>query len=74
MYGERYMGSPKENAQGYENSNLNRIAGNLQGHLLLIHGDQDPVVVWQHSLSFLKSCIQSKQCFRPGRAVLWQLF
>jgi len=59
MYGERYMGSPKENAQGYKNSNLNRIAGNLQGHLLLIHGDQDPVVVWQHSLSFLKSCIQS---------------
>ena len=24
MYGERYMGSPKENAQGYKNSNLNR--------------------------------------------------
>lgn len=59
MYGERYMGSPKDNAEGYDNSNLNRIAGNLKGHLLLIHGDQDPVVVWQHSLSFLKNCIQA---------------
>lgn len=59
MYGERYMGSPKDNAGGYDNSNLNRMAGNLKGHLLLIHGDQDPVVVWQHSLSFLKNSIQA---------------
>ncbi len=59
MYGERYMGHPKDNKEGYEASNLNNKAGNLKGHLLLIHGDVDPVVVWQHSLSFLKKCVEA---------------
>lgn len=59
MYGERYMGHPKDNKEGYEASNLNNKAGNLKGHLLLIHGDIDPVVVWQHSLSFLKKCVEA---------------
>jgi dipeptidyl-peptidase-4 len=59
MYGERYMDQPKENPDGYKNSDLREKAGNLKGHLLLIHGDSDPVVVWQHSLSFLKACIDA---------------
>lgn len=57
MYGERYMDTPKENPEGYKNANLKLKAGNLKGHLLLIHGDIDPVVVWQHSLTFLKACV-----------------
>ena len=57
MYGERYMQTPKENPEGYKETNLNNLAGNLKGRLLLIHGDMDPVVVWQHSLSFLKACV-----------------
>ena len=60
MYGERYMDSPQENAQGYENTSLLNIAGNLKGRLLLIHGDEDPVVVLQHSLSFLKASIKER--------------
>ncbi|MDR0844019.1 MAG: S9 family peptidase [Tannerella sp.] len=59
MYGERYMDHPKENPEGYKNSDLREKAGNLKGHLLLIHGDSDPVVVWQHSLSFLKASIDA---------------
>lgn len=58
MYGERYMDSPKENPQGYRESSMVERAGNLKGRLLLIHGDEDPVVVMQHSLQFLKSSIQ----------------
>ncbi|MDR0427886.1 MAG: S9 family peptidase [Dysgonamonadaceae bacterium] len=58
MYGERYMDSPEENPEGYEKTNMNNLAGNLKGRLLLIHGDEDPIVVWQHSLSFLKTCIK----------------
>jgi dipeptidyl-peptidase-4 len=57
MYGERYMDTPQENPEGYEESNMNNFAGNLKGRLLLIHGDEDPTVVWQNSLSFLKACI-----------------
>ncbi|MDR0799429.1 MAG: S9 family peptidase [Dysgonamonadaceae bacterium] len=60
MYGERYMDTPEENSEGYEETNMNRLAGNLQGHFLLIHGDEDPTVVWQNSLSFLKACIEAR--------------
>jgi dipeptidyl-peptidase-4 len=60
MYGERYMDTPEENPEGYEETNMNRLAGNLQGHFLLIHGDEDPTVVWQNSLSFLKACIEAR--------------
>lgn len=60
MYGERYMDSPKDNPEGYKNANLKEKAGNLKGHLLLIHGDIDPVVVWQHSLSFVEACVNAR--------------
>ncbi len=60
MYGERYMDTPQENEQGYDDASLINLAGNLKGHLLLIHGDEDPTVVWQNSLSFLKACIKER--------------
>ncbi|GHT51955.1 hypothetical protein AGMMS49982_10880 [Bacteroidia bacterium] len=60
MYGERYMDTPEENPEGYNYANMNNLAGNLKGHLLIIHGDEDPTVVWQHSLSFLKACITAR--------------
>ncbi len=60
MYGERYMDMPQENRPGYENASLINQAGNLKGHLLIIHGDEDPTVVLQNSLSFLKACIKER--------------
>jgi dipeptidyl-peptidase-4 len=60
MYGERYMDTPQENPDGYEQANMNNLAGNLKGRFLIIHGDQDPTVVWQNSLSFLKACITAR--------------
>ncbi|WP_106831878.1 S9 family peptidase [Parabacteroides pacaensis] len=60
MYGERYMDTPQENPEGYKNANLKNKAGQLKGHLLLIHGDIDPVVVWQHSLSFVEACVNAR--------------
>lgn len=59
MYGERYMDRPQDNPDGYKSANLKLKAANLKGHLLLIHGDIDPVVVWQHSLGFLKACVDA---------------
>ena len=59
MYGERYMDAPNENPQGYSESGLLNKAGNLKDHLLIIHGDEDPTVVWQNSLMFLKNCIEN---------------
>ncbi|OCK51328.1 prolyl tripeptidyl peptidase [Chryseobacterium sp. CBo1] len=57
MYGERYMDSPQENPQGYATSNLLDKVQNLKGKLLMIHGAQDDVVVWQHSMKFIKSAV-----------------
>jgi dipeptidyl-peptidase-4 len=57
MYTERYMDTPQENKQGYDESNLLNYVTNLKGKLLMIHGTDDDVVVWQHSLLFVKSCI-----------------
>ncbi len=59
MYTERYMDTPSENPEGYKVTDLTAYAGNLQGDLLIIHGTQDPVVVWQHTMMFLQACIQS---------------
>jgi len=58
MYGERYMDTPEENPEGYEKASLLNKARNLEGKLLIIQGGVDPVVVWQHSQSFLVKCIE----------------
>ena len=60
MYGERYMDSPQDNPKGYEDTNMNHLAGKLKGQFMIIHGDEDPVVVMQHSLSFLQACIKAR--------------
>lgn len=57
MYTERYMDTPQTNPEGYKESNTLNYIDNLKGKLLLIHGTADNVVVWQHSLQFLKACV-----------------
>jgi dipeptidyl-peptidase-4 len=59
MYGERYMDTPQENPEGYEATNLIKQAGKLKGKLLLIHGLQDPVVVQENSVNFVKACVDA---------------
>nr|MCU0360349.1 prolyl oligopeptidase family serine peptidase [Bacteroidia bacterium] len=58
MYGERYMDTPQENKEGYERNNLLNHVEKLKGKLLMIHGAQDNVVVWQHSMMYLKKAIE----------------
>jgi dipeptidyl-peptidase-4 len=57
MYTERYMDRPEQNPEGYAESNLLTKVDHLQGKLLLIHGASDSTVVWQHSMKFLKACV-----------------
>ncbi len=59
MYGERYMDTPQENPEGYEKTSMLDKADRLNGHLLIIHGAQDPVVVQQHSMEFIQKCIEA---------------
>lgn len=57
MYTERYMGNPKNNAEGYKTNLLLDKTNQLKGKLLLIHGTDDATVVWQHSIQFLKQAV-----------------
>ena len=59
MYGERYMGTPQNNPEGYAKSSLIDKAGNLKGRLQIITGYNDQTVVPQHCLSFLDACIKA---------------
>lgn len=72
MYTERYMETPAENPDGFAENDLNRYAENLSGDLLLIHCDNDPVVLWQNTLSFLGAAVaagkQADYAVYPGHA------
>lgn len=58
MYTERYMDTPQENPEGYAATYLSNRVDQLKGKLLLIHGQQDPVVVQQHSVDFVKHAVE----------------
>ena len=59
MYGERYMDHPDVNPEGYAKTSLINKAASLKGKLLICQGAIDPVVVWEHSLSFIRECIKN---------------
>ncbi len=59
MYGERYMGTPQNNPDGYAKTSLIDKAKNLKGRLQIITGYNDATVVPQHCLSFLDACVKA---------------
>jgi len=59
MYGERYMDHPDVNPEGYAKTSLINKATSLKGKLLICQGAIDPVVLWEHSLSFIRECIKN---------------
>ena len=59
MYGERYMDTPQSNPEGYAKTSLLPKAKDLKGKLQIIIGYNDPTVVPQHALTFLKACIEA---------------
>ena len=59
MYGERYMDTPQENPEGYEQNCVTDKIGNLNGRLLVIHGDIDSTVLWQNSLRLMQSAVDA---------------
>ena len=59
MYGERYMDHPERNPEGYARTSLINKAKDLKGKLLICQGAIDPVVVWEHSLSFVRECVKN---------------
>jgi dipeptidyl-peptidase-4 len=53
IYTERYMGLLSENPDGYESSSVLPMAGNLEGHLLLVHSGMDENVQPRHTMQLI---------------------
>lgn len=63
IYTERYMGLPKENARGYDDSIVS-AAGKLHGSLLLVHGTSDDNVHFQNTIQMSDALIKAGKPFR----------
>jgi dipeptidyl-peptidase 4 len=62
-YTERYMGTPKENPRGYEQSSVMYHVYNLKGHLMIIHGLIDENVHFRHSARLINALIQANKMY-----------
>lgn len=58
VYGERFMRTPKENAEGYKASSAFTRANNLHGNLLLVHGMADDNVHFQNCAEYAEHLVQ----------------
>jgi dipeptidyl-peptidase-4 len=63
IYTERYMGLPKENADGYKRSSPVHDAKRLSGHLLIVHGSSDDNVHMQNTVQMVNNLIEAGQPF-----------
>ena len=63
IYTERYMGLLSENAKGYEASSSPKVASNLHGSLLLVHGTSDDNVHFQNSIQMIDALIKAGKPF-----------
>jgi dipeptidyl-peptidase 4 len=63
IYTERYMGLPKDNPGGYDDSIVS-AAGSLHGSLLLVHGTGDDNVHFQNTIQMTDALIRSGKQFR----------
>jgi dipeptidyl-peptidase-4 len=63
IYTERYMTSPQENPEGYdENSPINHVE-KLKGNFLLVHGSGDDNVHVQNSMRLIEALVQANKQF-----------
>ncbi len=62
-YTERYLGLPKDNPAAYDATNLTKLAGNLQGKLLLVHALMDENVHFQNAAGLIDAFIAADKPF-----------
>ncbi|MDR2843102.1 MAG: S9 family peptidase [Candidatus Symbiothrix sp.] len=63
IYAERYMRTPNENAANYDRCSPIQLAGDLQGHLLLVHGTSDDNVHIQNSMYYAEALVEAGKDF-----------
>ena len=62
IYTERFMRTPKENPNGYDQNPISRV-GSLQGALLLCHGSADDNVHLRNAAEYTEALVQADKDF-----------
>jgi len=63
IYTERFMRTPQENPNGYDDNSPINFADKLKGDFLLVHGTGDDNVHWQNSAEFSEALVQANKQF-----------
>ena len=74
-YTERFMDTPQENAEGYENGGILKYVDNYKGKLQIVHGTMDDNVHLQNSIQLIDALQEKKKDFEmmfyPGGKHGW---
>lgn len=63
IYTERYMRTPRENPEGYDDNSPLTHAGKIKGRMLLVHGTADDNVHVQNSMELAEAMVQGNVQF-----------
>lgn len=63
VYTERFMRTPQQNQSGYDNGSPLKLAKQLQGNLLLIHGTADDNVHFQNAMEYTRALVAADKQF-----------
>ncbi|GAA4457409.1 S9 family peptidase [Rurimicrobium arvi] len=66
IYTERYMQTPVENPEGYDENAPEKMASRLKGKFLLVHGTADDNVHFQNSVMLAEQLIQNNKAFEDA--------
>jgi len=64
VYTERFLKTPQENPQGYDDNSPVQHADKLRGKLLLVHGTGDDNVHFQNSVAFTDAMIKANKDYQ----------
>ena len=63
IYTERFMRTPQENKEGYEQNSPVNFCNSLSGNYLLIHGSGDDNVHFQNSMEMINALVKADKQF-----------